>query len=112
MRVIQIYAGKGFETQKAERFFKERRIPFQRVDVLKFGIGRRELESVRAAVGLGALIDRESRAFLESPFRFSDDESLIFSALLENPRMLRLPIARNGKQATVGYCPEAWADWK
>lgn len=112
MRVIQIYAGKGFETQKAERFFKERRIPFQRVDVLKFGIGRRELESVRAAVGLGALIDRESRAFLESPFRFSDDESLIFSALLENPRMLRLPIARNGKQTTVGYCPEAWADWK
>ena len=38
MRVIQIYAGKGFETQKTERFFKERRIPFQRVDVLKFGL--------------------------------------------------------------------------
>ena len=112
MRVIQIYAGKGFETQKTERFFKERRIPFQRVDVLKFGIGRRELESVRAAVGLGALIDRESRAFLESRFRFSDDEALIFSALLEKPRMLRLPVVRNGKQATVGYCPEAWADWK
>lgn len=70
MRVIQIYAGKGFETQKTERFFKERRIPFQRVDVLKFGIGRRELESVRAAVGLGALIDRESRRFWSRPFAF------------------------------------------
>lgn len=112
MRVIQLYAGKGFETQKAERYFKERRIPVQRVDVAKFGIGRRELESVRAAVGLGALIDRESRAFLESPFRFSDDEGLIFSALVENPRMLRLPIVRNGRQATVGYCPDAWAEWK
>ena len=110
--MIQIYAGKGFDTQKAERFFKERRIPVQRVDALKFGIGRRELESIRAAVGLDALIDRESRAFLESPFRFSSDEGLIFSALLENPKMLRLPIVRNGRQATVGYCPEAWADWK
>ena len=52
---LQIYAGKGFDTQKAERFFKERRIAYQRVDVLKYGIGRRELESVAAAVGLDAL---------------------------------------------------------
>ena len=37
----QIYCGKGFDTQKAERFFKERRVAYQRVDVLKYGIGRR-----------------------------------------------------------------------
>ena len=43
---LQIYAGKGFDTQKAERFFKERRIAYQRVDVLKYGIGKRELESI------------------------------------------------------------------
>ena len=53
----QIYCGKGFDTQKAERFFKERRVPYQRVDVLKYGIGKRELESVAAAVGLDALCD-------------------------------------------------------
>ena len=56
----QIYCGKGFDTQKAERFFKERRVAYQRVDVLKYGIGRRELESVAAAVGLDALCDKES----------------------------------------------------
>ena len=55
--MIQLYAGKGFDTQKAERYFKERRIPYQRVDVLRFGMGRRELESVRAAVGLQARAD-------------------------------------------------------
>ena len=54
----QIYCGKGFDTQKAERFFKERRVAYQRVDVLKYGIGRRELESVAAAVGLDALCDK------------------------------------------------------
>ena len=53
----QIYCGKGFDTQKAERFFKERRVSYQRVDVLKYGIGKRELESVAAAVGLDALCD-------------------------------------------------------
>lgn len=109
--MIQIYAGKGFETQKAERYFKERRIPFQRVDALKFGVGRRELEAIRAAVGLEALIDRESKAFKESPFRFSSDEGLLFSHLCENPKLLRLPIVRSGRQATVGFCPEVWAGW-
>lgn len=67
----QIYCGKGFDTQKAERFFKERRVSYQRVDVLKYGIGKRELESVAAAVGLDALCDRRARrtAKASSPTR-------------------------------------------
>ena len=47
---LQIFCGKGFDTQKAERFFKERRIPYQKIDTLKYGISRRELESVIRAV--------------------------------------------------------------
>lgn len=109
--MIQLYAGKGFDTQKAERYFKERRIPYQRVDVLRFGMGRRELESVRAAVGLQAMIDREGKAFRESPFRFSDDETLLFAHLCERPQLLRLPIVRDGRRATVGYCPDVWESW-
>ena len=108
---LQIYAGKGFDTQKAERFFKERRISYQRVDVLKFGIGKRELESVAAAVGLDALIDRECKAFLECPVRFSLEEDRIFEYALENPKILKLPIVRNGKLATVGYQPDVWQGW-
>ena len=69
----QIYCGKGFDTQKAERFFKERRVPYQRVDVLKYGIGKRELESVAAAVGLDALCDRDSKAFRESVIAYTQN---------------------------------------
>lgn len=108
---IQIYAGKGFDTQKAERFFKERSVGVQRIDTLRYGISRRELESVCAAVGLEALIDKTSKAFLESPFRFSLEKERMMDYALENPKVLKLPIVRNGKQATVGYAPEVWKTW-
>ena len=108
---LQIYAGKGFDTQKAERFFKERRIAYQRVDVLKYGIGRRELESVAAAVGLDALCDRDSKAFRESVIAYTQSRETILAGLMEKPQLLRLPIVRNGRLATVGYCPEVWEKW-
>ena len=105
---LQIYAGKGFDTQKVERFFKERRIAYQRMDVLKYGIGRRELESVAAAVGLEALCDRDSKAFRESVLAYTQSRETILSGLMEKPQLLRLPIVRNGKKATVGVCPDVW----
>ena len=108
---LQIYAGKGFDTQKAERFFKERRIAYQRVDVLKYGIGRRELESVAAAVGLDALCDKSSKAFRESVIAYTQSRETILAGLMEKPQLLRLPIVRNGKKATVGYCPDIWEAW-
>ena len=108
---VQIYCGKGFDTQKAERFFKERRIPYQRVDVLKYGIGRRELESVAAAVGTDALCDRESRAFRESVIAYTQDRERILAGLLERPALLRLPLVRCGRLATAGYEPETWQRW-
>lgn len=108
---LQIYCGKGFDTQKAERFFKERRIPYQRVDVLKYGVGRRELESVAAAVGLDALCDKESKAFRESVIAYTQSRETILSGLMEKPQLLRLPIVRNGKKATVGFCPDVWETW-
>ena len=108
---IQLWEGKGFDSQKALRYFQERRIPVQRIDLLRYGISRRELESVRAQVGFDALIDRESRAFAASAVRFSNREELLFQALLDDPRLLRAPIVRNGKLATVGYAPDVWGGW-
>ena len=108
---LQIYCGKGFDTQKAERFFKERRVSYQRVDVLKYGIGRRELESVAAAVGLDALCDRESKAFRESVIAYTQDRETILSGLMDRPQLLRLPIVRCGRLATAGYCPDVWEAW-
>ena len=105
---LQIYCGKGFDTQKAERFFKERRVSYQRVDVLKYGIGRRELESVAAAVGLDALCDK---AWRESVLAYTGSRETILAGLVEKPQLLKLPIVRSGKRATVGVCPEVWTQW-
>lgn len=107
----QIYCGKGFETQKAERFFKERRIPYQRVDVIKYGIGKRELESVASAVGLDALCDKESKAYRESVICYTQNRETILAGLLEKPALLKLPIVRCGKKASVGFCPDVWTQW-
>jgi len=108
---LQIYAGKGFDTQKAERYFKERRISYQRVDVLKFGIGKRELESVAAAVGLDALCDKETKAWRESVLAYTQSRDTILSGLMEKPQLIKLPIVRNGRLATVGYQPDVWEKW-
>ena len=111
--MIQIYLYKrSCDVQKAERWFKERRIPTQTVDLSRARLGRRELEAMERALGLDALIDKESAAWKECPARFSADREAVLSALLDNPRRLRLPLVRNGQRVTVGYCPQDWASWQ
>lgn len=108
---IQIWGrSKCFDTKKAERWFKERRIKYQYTDLLRYGISKRELQSVRSAVGMENLSDpkAEDAAILE--YLAYDEDKL--EKLLEQPELLRTPIVRNGKQATVGYCPEIWKNWE
>lgn len=109
---IQIFGkSKCFDTTKAERYFKERRIPYQRIDVVKYGISKGELRSVCTAVGgLSCLID--DRAKGAEMIRYLAYEADKEEKLLENPKLLRTPIVRNGKKATVGYCPEIWEEWR
>lgn len=111
---IQIFGkAKCFDTKKAERYFKERRIRYQLIDVARFGISAGELRSVKAAVGgLDILIDRDCRAYAESVLAYTGDAAAREALLLESPALLRTPIVRNGRQATVGYCPEIWKDWE
>lgn len=107
---IQIFgASKSFDTKKAERWFKERRIKFQAIDVRKYGMSRRELSSVRQAVGLEAMIDPKHPDYTLLEYLASDQAKL--DKLYEDPTLLNLPIVRNGKQATVGYCPQIWESW-
>ena len=107
---IQIFGrSKCFDTKKAERWFKERRIKFQAVDVKKQGMSLGELTSVKNAVGLEAMVDsRHPDAVLVS-YLAGDQAKL--EKLFEDPALLRTPVVRNGRQATVGYCPEVWAGW-
>lgn len=81
------------------------------MDVLKYGIGKRELESVAAAVGLDALCDRDSKAFRESVIAYTQNRDTILNGLMEKPQLLKLPIVRDGRRATVGFCPQIWEDW-
>lgn len=61
---IQIFGRpKCFDTKKAERYFKERRIKYQFVDIIKFGMSRGELNSVKNAVGLEAMINTEDEDY-------------------------------------------------
>ena len=107
---IQIFGkSKCFDTKKAERWFKERRIKFQSVDLVKYGISPGELKSVKYAVGLEALIDQKHPDAALLKYLAYDEDKL--EKLLEDPRLLKTPIVRNGKQATVGYCPEVWSGW-
>lgn len=107
---IQIFGkSKCFDTKKAERWFKERRIKFQSVDILKFGLSRGELTSVKNAVGLEALIDQKHPDAPLLRYLAYDEDKL--EKLLEDPRLLVTPIVRNGRKATVGYHPEVWETW-
>ena len=108
---IQIFGtSKCFDTKKAERYFKERRIKYQYVDILKYGMSRGELSSVKNAVGLDALIDTEGA---DVPLiRYLASDSARLDKLFEEPSFIKTPIVRNGKFATVGYCPDVWKNWE
>ena len=97
------------DTKKAERFFRERGVAFQRIELEEKGISAGELRSVAAAVGLDALLDPESRRFKERGLGYQDFDAE--TEILSDPLILKTPIVRDGKRATVGYDPAAWTAW-
>ena len=111
---IQIFGTKkSKDSQKAERFFKERGIKFQYVDMKLKGLSKGEFDSVRKAVGgLEAMIDRNCKdKDLLALITYIAEEDRA-EKVLENQSVLLLPIVRNGKQATVGYQPDVWKKWE
>ncbi len=111
---IQIFGvSKSADTRKAERYFKERRIKFQSVDLKKYGMSGGEFDSVlRAVGGIDNLIDWNSKSPDLDLIRYmantADKEDKVF----DNQMLIKLPIVRNGKKATAGYCPEIWGTWE
>ena len=111
---IQIFGTKkNADTRKAERYFKERGIKIQSVDLKEKGLSKGEFQSVCQAVGgLDAMIDPDCRdKDLLALIRYIVPEDKL-QKVLENQTVLKQPIVRNGKQATVGYQPEVWKNWK
>lgn len=108
---IQIFGiKKCSETRKAERYFKERKVKYQFIDLTRVGLSKGELQSVKAALGLNSLINKESKEYERLNLRYivHNTEEVI----LENPQVYKTPIVRNGKMATVGYQPEIWKKWE
>ena len=111
---IQIFGkSKCFDTKKAERYFKERRIKYQSVDLLRFGLSGKEFDSVlRAVGGIDELIDWNGKSDQITLLKYMDDKRAKEDKVFDDPALMRTPIVRNGKQATVGYGPEIWAAWE
>lgn len=111
---IQIFGTKKcFDTKKAQRYFKERGIPFQFIDLKEKGMSKGEFNSVKQAVGgLDAMLDencKDQDALLLIRYLAEEDQA---EKIMENQQVLKTPIVRNGKSATVGDRPEIWKTWK
>ncbi len=110
MNIQIIGTKKCKETQKAERYFKERRILFHFRDLTEKGLAKGELENISRVIPLDDLIDRESKRFKNRGMQF-----MVFDVeeeLLADPLLLKTPIVRNEKMVTIGYQPDVWKLWK
>ena len=111
---IQIFGTKKcFDTKKAERYFKERRVKYQMIDLREKGMSRGELQSVAQAVkGLDNLLDPDAKDRQTLALVNHLIEAQKLDKVLENQHLVKTPVVRNGKQATVGYQPDIWKTWE
>lgn len=110
---IQIFGTKKcFDTKKAERYFKERRVKFQFVDISRYGLSKGEFESVVKAVGLEALIRKPSDEYFQYNLDKIHTPENRKTVVYENQKLIVTPVVRNGKEATVGFKPDIWKQWE
>lgn len=110
---VQVFGtAKCKSTQKALRFFKERRIPVHYVDLTRKAASKRELDRFAQKVGADALLDRDSKRFRERGLHVAHlPESRILPLLLDEPLLLKTPLVRHGSQVTVGLDEGEWKRW-
>lgn len=109
MNIQIIGTKKCRDTQKAERFFKERRIPFHFRDLNEKGLAKGELDNISRVINIEDLLDKEGKQFQKKNMqymRFNIEEEL-----LNDPLLLKTPIVRKGKDVTIGYEPDVWNQW-
>jgi len=97
------------DTRKAERWLKERGVKYQFVDLAGKGMSPGELRSVAAALGIDALVDQEGERYARRGLAYLEAD--LEEELLADPLLLKTPVVRDGKRASVGYRPELWKAW-
>lgn len=113
-RIIQIFGNKKCPvTRKAERYFSERNVRVQSIDLAKKGMSPGELRSVAARVGgFEALIDREGKRYIDAGLAHAAPTlARIEQKLTEDQSLMKTPVVRHGQDATVGYAPDRWQQW-
>ncbi|MBB6623953.1 arsenate reductase family protein [Clostridium gasigenes] len=110
---IQIFGRKKcFDTKKAERYFKERSIKYQFIDIDIKGLSKGELNSVKVSVPINTLINISSKDYTKLNLDKIRSIEIKEEILLNNPKLIKTPIVRNGKLATLGYKNEIWQKWE
>lgn len=110
---LQIFGRrKCFDTKKAERYFKERNIKFQLIDIDIKGMSKGELNSVKSSVPINTLINTASKDYKKLNLDKIRSIEMKEEMLLKHPSLFKTPIVRNGKKATLGYNPEVWSTWE
>ncbi len=109
MNLILIGTKKCKETQKAERFFKERRIPFHFRDLNEKGLAKGELENITRALDIDEVFDENGDRFKKLNLQYMVFNK--FDKLLDDSLLLKTPVVRNGSKCTVGYDPDTWKKW-
>ena len=110
---IQIFGRrKCFETKKAERYFKERKIKFQYIDIDLKGVSKGELNSIKRNVSINDLINTKSKEYKSLNLDKIRSLDMKEEILLKNPKLFNSPIVRNGNLATLGYSKETWDKWE
>ncbi|WCL49194.1 arsenate reductase family protein [Leptospira sp. GIMC2001] len=107
---LQIFGTKKCkETKKAEMFFKERRTKFQLINLAEKPMSKGEITAILGNITLDDLIDTESKVYKDKNLQYMKYDKL--EMLLDNPLLLKTPIVRDGKRATIGFKPEVWKTW-
>lgn len=109
---IQIFGTKKcFDTKKADRFFKERKIQFQFIDLNEKSMSKGELNSVLRSVSINDLINSKCKDYIKLNFNNIRSTEIKAELLIKNQKVMNTPIVRNGNEATVGYNLEVWNKW-
>lgn len=108
--MIQVFGTKKCkDTQKAERFFKERRIPFQFRDLTQKGVSQKELDNITQFYELEDLIDKDGKQYSKRNLQYILHD--VETELLEDPLLLKTPVVRYNKKVVIGYEPDKWSEF-
>jgi arsenate reductase len=110
MMNIQIFGLKNSTaTRAAERFFKERRIPIQLIDLKQKSMAPAEIKRFIDRFGLAPLLDSEGKAYVDGGLKYLKlTDSELLQRIERNPALLRLPLVRAANRVSIGHDEDSW----